>query len=67
MRLGGILGLEQIARIHKEERKKIARILASFIRKQAAKNSKRARDDLRKSGFSKLEDEEEFSAYRHSV
>ena len=64
VRLGGILGLEQIARIHKEERKKIARILASFIRKQAAKNSKRAEDDLRKSGFSKLEDEEEFSAYR---
>ena len=63
VRLGGISGLEQIADTHEEERMKIARIFLSFIRTQA-KNSKRSEKDLIKSGCSKLEDEEEFSAYR---
>ncbi|MCY4034443.1 MAG: pentapeptide repeat-containing protein [Hyphomicrobiales bacterium] len=35
VRLGGVLGLEQIAVSNEEERKKIARILVSFIRTEA--------------------------------
>lgn len=34
IRLGGILGLEQIAESQKEDRRKIARILVAFIRKR---------------------------------
>ena len=64
VRLGGILGLEQIADVHEEERYKIARVFVSFIRNQAAKNSERAKKDYTESGVLKLEDEEEFSAYR---
>ena len=63
VRLGGILGLEQIANIHEEEREKIARVLVSFIRTQAV-NSKRSKKDFKKIRVSKLEDKEEFSAYR---
>ena len=37
LRLGGILGLEQIAGSQTEERRKIARILASFIRERDEK------------------------------
>ena len=48
VRLGGILGLEQIADVHEEERYKIARVLVSFIRKQAAKDSERAKKIMMK-------------------
>lgn len=64
MRVGGVLSLEQIANTEEDERKKIARVLVSFIRTQAVKNSKRNEDDFTKSGVSKLESKEEFSAYR---
>ena len=64
MRMGGVLSLEQIANTEEEERKKIARVLVSFIRTQAVKNPKRKEEDCTKSGVSNLEDEEEFSAYR---
>ena len=64
VRLGGILGLEQIAKIHEEERKKIARILVSFIRTQAAKNSERTTEDFARCSLSKLETMDDFSAYR---
>lgn len=64
VRLGGILGLEQVALTQKEERVKIARILVSFIRTRSRKNSEETRNDLEKTGFTKLESRETFSAYR---
>ena len=64
IRLGGILGLEQIADTHGEERKKIARILVSFIHTRAIKDSKELKKNITESKVSELETEEEFSAYR---
>lgn len=64
VRLGGILGLEQVALTQKEERVKIARILVSFIRTRSRKNSEETGNDLDKIGFEKLESREAFSAYR---
>ncbi|MCY4039385.1 MAG: pentapeptide repeat-containing protein [Hyphomicrobiales bacterium] len=64
IRLGGILGLEQIADTHGEERKKIARILISFIHTRATKDSEEVKKNITASRVSKLETEEEFSAYR---
>lgn len=46
VRLGGILGLDQIAKAHKGERKKIARILVSFIRARATTECEEERQDL---------------------
>lgn len=63
-RLNGISGLEKIADTQDEERMKIARILVSFIRTQAPKNSKRTREDLATCNLSKLETIDDFSAYR---
>ena len=45
VRLGGILGLEQIAKAHEEERIKIARILVSFIQTHATKGSEKERQN----------------------
>ncbi len=66
VRLGGILGLEQIAKTHEEERKKIARILVSFICTRARKNSKETKKDLIACNFSKLKKMSyfPFSTYR---
>lgn len=64
IRLGGILGLEQIAITQEEESKKIARILISFIRTRATKDSEEVKKDFDASKVSKLETEVEFSTYR---
>ena len=64
VRLGGILGLEQIANTQEGERKKIARIIISFIHARATKGSEEVKKDLAASRVAKLETEEEFSAYR---
>lgn len=64
MRLGGILGLEQIADAHEEECYKIARVLVSFIRTRALKNSEETEKDIDISGISRLEPGEDFAAYR---
>ena len=63
-RLGGILGLEQIALTQKEESQKIARILATFIRTRAAKDSDETKKEIAASGVSKLEPGDDFSKYR---
>lgn len=54
VRLGGILGLEQIADVHEDERYKIARVLVSFIRNKAPINSEE----------NNLETEDDFATYR---
>lgn len=64
VRLGGVLGLEQIADTHEGERQKIARVLLSFVRIRAAKNSKEVRKNLAVCGISQPGDVDEFSAYR---
>ena len=64
VRLGGVLGLEQIANTHEEERKKIARVLLSFIRTHATKDSEEVKKNLTACGLSKLEHVNGFSAYR---
>ncbi len=64
IRLGGILGLEQIAITQEEESKKIARILISFIRTRATKDSEEVKKDFDASKVSKLETRVEFSTYR---
>ena len=64
VRLGGILGLEQIAKTHEEERKKIARVLASFIRTRATKDSEETKKDIAMCDISKMENLRNFSAYR---
>lgn len=64
VRLGGILGLEQVALSQKEEHEKIIRILVSFIRTRARKNSEEVKNDLKKSGLSKLKDIDDFEVYR---
>lgn len=64
VRLGGILGLEQIAKTHQEERKKIARVLASFIRTRATKDSEETKKDLAMCDIPKMEKIRNFSAYR---
>ena len=56
VRVGGLRGLEQIAHTQKEERMKIAHILASFIRTQAVKNYKE----------NELMMKEEFDAHREN-
>lgn len=67
VRLGGILGLEQVALAQKEEHEKIIRILVSFIRTRARKKSKEVGRDLDESGLSKLKDIkdiDDFKVYR---
>lgn len=64
VRLGGVLGLEQIAKTHKEECKKIARVLVSFVHIRAAKNSKRSKEYLARCNLSNLETVDDFSIYR---
>ena len=65
VRLGGVLGLEQIAYTQEEwETIKIARILATFIRAQAGKNSERAEKDIATYERSKPEIADDFSIYR---
>ena len=64
IRLGGILGLEQIADTHGEERKKIARILVSFIHTRAIKDHESTEKNITTSKVPEPETEEEFSAYR---
>ena len=64
VRLGGILGLEQIAETREEERKKIARILVTFIRTHATKDSDEVKKHLIAYKSSNLETEEEFNTYR---
>ena len=64
VRLGGILGLEQIAETREEERKKIARILVTFIRTHATKDSDEVKKNLIVYKSSNLETEEEFNTYR---
>lgn len=64
VRLGGILGLEQIAKSHEEESKKVARILVSFIRTHATKDSERTRKDISICNLSESEEMVDFSAYR---
>ena len=65
VRLGGVLGLEQIAYTQDEgETIKIARILATFIRAQAGKNSERTEKDIATYNRSKPEIIDDFSIYR---
>lgn len=64
VRLGGIISLEQIAKHHPEDQRKIARMLISFIRTRAAKDSKEAKKDFDASGVSELKHVDDFSAYR---
>ena len=64
VRLGGVLGLEQVALNQKQERVKIARILVSFIRTRARKNSEETKKDLTAIGISDMEASNDFSAYR---
>ena len=64
VRLGSILGLEQVALTRKEERVKIARILVSFIRTRARKNSEETKKDLAAIDLSDMEASNDFSAYR---
>ncbi|MCY4031982.1 MAG: pentapeptide repeat-containing protein [Hyphomicrobiales bacterium] len=64
VRLGGILGLEQIAETQEEERKKIARILVTFIRTHATKDSEEVKKNLATYKSPNFETEEEFDAYR---
>lgn len=64
VRLGGILGLEQIAKSAEEEREKIVRILVFFIRNRAVKNSKENKKDIAKISDSNSEPMVDFSMYR---
>ncbi|MCY4032960.1 MAG: pentapeptide repeat-containing protein [Hyphomicrobiales bacterium] len=64
VRLGGILGLEQIAETREEERKKIARILVTFIRTHATKDSDEVKRNLIMYKSPNLEATEEFNTYR---
>lgn len=64
VRLGGILGLEQVALAQQEEHEKIIRILVSFIRTRARKESQEVKKDLAKIDLLKLTDTDDYKAYR---
>lgn len=63
-RLSGIHSLEEIVATHEEERVRIARILVSFVRTRARKNSEETKKDLAAIGLQKLETPDNFSAYQ---
>ena len=64
IRLSGIRSLGKISATHEEECMEIARVLVSFIRTQAAKNSERTMEDIARCDLSNLETMDDFSAYR---
>ena len=67
VRMGGVLGLEQIALSKNTEvndRKKIARILVSFIRTRATIGSEECTKDLKTSGVADLGTAKNANAYR---
>lgn len=64
VRLNAISSLRRIANIHEEEQKQISRLLVSFIRTYASKDSKKFKTNLQTMGFLELENADAFSEYR---